>query len=223
MKKLIFFFLLVFVASNGFAQSTGTSVKFNKTNRPALMLLVPYTEEIAEGAIIQKLKEIGYQSETSGALFWKRNTVDGYYYFKNVVLQELPAPVDLYFKIDRKSKKDKDQAYIYMMMTKGENNFVSSETEPAAYSAGNRFLNSFVDYSATYKMDVDIQTQEDAVKSAEKKYSKLQTDETDLENKIQKMQNDLKTNRQQQENQIKIIDAEKKKLEELRAKKLNKI
>ena len=149
--------------------------------------------------------------------------MDGYYYFKNVVLQELPAPVDLYFKIDRKSKKDKAQAYIYMMMTKGENNFVSSETEPAAYSAGNRFLNSFVDYSATYKMDVDIQTQEDAVKSAEKKYSKLQTDETDLENKIQKMQNDLKTNRQQQENQIKIIDAEKKKLEELRSKKLNKV
>jgi len=223
MKKLSFFFLLAFVISNGFAQSTGTSVKFNKTNRPALMLLVPYTEEIAEGAIIQKLKEIGYQSETSGALFWKRNTVDGYYYFKNVVLQELPAPVDLYFKIDRKSKKDKDQAYIYMMMTKGENNFVSSETEPAAYSAGNRFLNSFVDYSATYKMDVDIQTQEDAVKSAEKKYSKLQSDETDLENKIQKMQNDLKTNRQQQENQIKIIDAEKKKLEELRSKKLNKV
>ena len=223
MKKLILFFLLAFVISNGFAQSTGTSVKFNKTNRPAMMLLVPYTEEIAEGAIIQKLKEIGYQSETSGALFWKRNTVDGYYYFKNVVLQELPAPVDLYFKIDRKSKKDKDQAYIYMMMTKGENNFVYSESEPAAYSAGNRFLNSFVDYSATYKMDVDIQTQEDAVKSAEKKYSKLQTDETDLENKIQKMQNDLKTNRQQQENQIKIIDAEKKKLEELRSKKLNKV
>ena len=51
----------------------------------------------------------------------------------------------------------------------------------------------------------------------------MQSDETDLENKIQKMQNDLKTNRQQQENQIKIIDAEKKKLEELRSKKLNKV
>ena len=109
-----------------------------------------------------------------------------------------------------------------MMMTKGESNFVSSETEPDVYTAGNRFLNSFVDYSATYKMDVDIQTQEDAVKSAEKKYSKLQSDEDDLENKIQKMQNDLKTNRQQQENQVKLIDAERKKLEELKAKKLNR-
>jgi hypothetical protein len=224
MRKLIFLLLLIVAVLNGMAQSTATSVKFNKLNRPALMLLVPYTEDIAEGAIIQKLKEIGYQPETSGALLWKKNTVDGYYYFRNVMLQELNAqPVDLYFKIDRKSKKDKQQAYIYMMMAKGEDNFVSSETEPTVYNAGNRFLNSFVDYSATYKMDVDIQTQEDALKSAEKKYNKLQTEESDLGNKIQKLQNDLKENRQQQENQLKVIESERKKLEELRTKKLNKI
>ena len=55
-----------------FSQSTPTSVKYNKVNRAALTLVLPYTEEIAEGTIVQKLKEIGYNPETKGALFWKK-------------------------------------------------------------------------------------------------------------------------------------------------------
>ncbi len=73
MKKLFFYLSFVLLASSVIAQSSATIVKYNKTSKPALMLLLPYTEEIAEGAIIQKLKEIGYNPETKGSLFWKKN------------------------------------------------------------------------------------------------------------------------------------------------------
>jgi hypothetical protein len=213
MKRIISLLLFSTCLQYTWAQSNPTTVKFNKTNTPAFMLLVPYTEQIAEGAIIQKLKEIGYTPETSGALLWKRNTVDGYYQFKNVVLRDMEGKiVHLYFKVNQKSRKEKNQSYIYMIIDAGENNFVSSETEPKAFAAGNKFLDSFVEYSASYKIDVDIQNQEEAVKTAEKKHNKLKDEERELEEK-------LRTNRKQQENQLKLMEAERKKLEELRTKK----
>lgn len=216
MKKTYCFIVLLMASVCSFAQSRSTTVKFNKANTPALQLEVPYTEEIAEGAIIQKLKEIGYKPETSGALLWKKNTVDGYYVFKKVVLRDMAGGVvDLYFKVDRKSKKEKNQSYIYMIVGSGEDRFASSESEPDAYAAANRFLDGFVDYSASYKMDVDIQNQEESIKTAEKKYTKLKEEEKDLEER-------LRNNRVQQENQLKLMEAERQKLEALRLKKLNK-
>ena len=217
MKKISSLLILVLCIQCALAQSSATTVKFNKLNTPALMLLVPYTEEIAEGAIIQKLKEIGYTPETSGALLWKKNTVDGYYQFRNVVLRDMEGKVvDLYFRVNQKSRKEKNQSYIYMLIGTSENSFVSSESEPKAFSAGNKFLDGFIEYSATYKMDVDIQNQEETVKAAEKKYNKLKDEEKDLEEK-------LRNNRIQQDNQLKLMEAERKKLEDLRAKKQNKI
>lgn len=205
-----------------FGQSSATLVKFNKASKPALTLLLPYTEEIAEGAIVQKLKEIGYNPESKGSLFWKKNTIDGYYVFKGVALRDLDGElVDLYFKVDRKGKKDNGQSYIYMMVSKGDEQFISSETEPLIFSSSNRFLNSFIEYSASYKMDVDIQNQEEAIHTAQKKYTRLRDDENDFEKKINDLEEKLKNNRQQQETQLKIIEAEKKKLEDLKGKKQN--
>jgi uncharacterized protein YlxW (UPF0749 family) len=124
--------------------------------------------------------------------------------------------VDLYFKVDQKSRKEKNQSYIYMLISTRENTFASSETEPATFSAGNKFLDSFIEYSASYKMDVDIQNQEEIVQAAEKRYNKLQDEQRDLEDR-------LKTNRVQQENQSKLMEAERKRLEELKSKKQNRI
>jgi hypothetical protein len=224
MRKLLFAISISFLTAGAFAQSSPTIVKYNKTSKPALMLLLPYTEEIAEGAIVQKLKEIGYNPESKGSLFWKKNTIDGYYVFKGVALRDLNGEVvDLYFKVDRKSKKEKEQSYIYMMVSKGNEQFISSETEPSVYSSSTRFLNSFTEYGASYKMDVDIQNQDEAVQAAQKKYTRLRDDEADFVKKIADLESKLKNNREQQETQLKVIEAEKKKLEDLRGKKQNSL
>jgi hypothetical protein len=76
-----------------------------------------------------------------------------------------------------------------------------------------------VEQGAAYKMDVDIQNQDETVQAAQKKYNKLHDDEISLMKKIKDLEEDLRVNRQQQENQVKLIELEKKKLEELRAKK----
>ena len=74
MKKITFLIFITLITMATLTQSRATSVSYNKETRPAIMLELPYTEEIAEGTIVQKLKEIGYDPETKGALFWKKNT-----------------------------------------------------------------------------------------------------------------------------------------------------
>lgn len=221
MKALFSFLLFVtgFVAS---AQSVGTTVKFNKADRPALMLYLPYSEDVANGTIVSKLKEIGYQPETKGALLWKQDKTDGFYVYKGVVLKDSGGQnqlVDLYFRVDRRGNKRDNQSVIYLLTSKGGENFVTSLSEPSTYAAAQNFLNGFVAQTATYKHGLDVTAQVETVKKAEKKLTDLMNDEQDLNKKIAKLQDDLAKNKQAQANQQATIDGERKKLETLRATK----
>jgi hypothetical protein len=205
-------------SESSFSQASFTSISYNKTSQPGLMLDLPYNESISENFIIDNLKKIGYDAETKGKLFWKQNKLNGYYIFKEVRLEGVAELVDLYFKVDRKSKRAKDESIIYMLVGRGES-FISSTSDEITYNAAKNFLNGFVDKSAVYKLDLDIKAQEDAVKDAEKKYDKLKDNEKDMSKKIDQLQKDLKKNREDQEEQVKAIERERKRLDELRGQK----
>jgi hypothetical protein len=203
------------------AQSSYTSVSYNKTSQPALMLELPYNTDVSEGFIVDNLKKTGYDPETKGKLFWKQNKIDGFYVFKDVRLEGAPQSVDLYFKVDQKSKREKNQSVIYLLIGKGENNFISSTSDESTYDAAKNFLNGFIDKSAAYKLDLDIKNQEDAVKDAQKKLDKLKDNEKDMIKKIDQLQKDLKKNEEDQKDQQKTIENEKKKLDDLKGQVKN--
>lgn len=199
------------------AQSVSTSVKFDKGNQQALMLYLPYGADVAEGTILTKLKEIGFEPESKGSLFWKQNKVNGYYAFKGVTLRgDNPQLVDLYFKVDRRGSKSDNQSVMYLLTSKGGENFVSDATDPAVYTAAQKFLNGFTSETATYKHTLDVQTQDETVKKAEKKLQSLQGEERDLNKKIAGLQEDLRKNKETQVTQQATIEAERRKLDEMR-------
>jgi rubrerythrin len=213
--SLLFFSFCI----NASAQSVTTSVKFNKADKPALLLYLPYNQDVAEGTILTKLKETGFEPESKGSLFWKQNKVDGYYVFKGVALRPdsgTAALADLYFKVERRGSKKDNQSVIYMMTSKGSENFVTSSSEPATFNAAQKFLNGFVSETATYKHTLDIKAQEETVKKVEKKLNDLREDEKDMNKKIAKLQEDLKKNQQDQINQQAILEGENKKLADMK-------
>jgi hypothetical protein len=219
MKILLLLLLLSSSLMAAFAQSSVTSVSYNKSSQPALMLELPYDEEVSEGFIVSNLKKTGYDAETKGKLFWKQNKLNGYYIFKDVRLEGLSQPVDLYFKVERKGRKAKDESTIYMLVSKGNEQFISSGSDDEIYSASKNFLNGFTDQSAVYKLDLDIKAQEEKVKDAEKKLDKMRDQEKDLNKKIDQLQKDLKENQENQQSQAKTIESEKEKLNELRIRR----
>jgi hypothetical protein len=218
--KTLFSFLLLTGCLVASAQSVSTAIQYDKSTRQGLMLYLPYGQEVAEGTILTKLKEIGFQPETTGSLFWKQNKVNGFYAYKGVVLKsDTPQVVDLYFKVDRRGKKKDNQSVMYLLTSKGGENFISETTDAATYAAAQNFLNGFTSETATYKHTLDVKTQEETVKKAEKKLVDLLSDESDMNRKIAKLQEDLRKNKEAQETQKMTIEAEKRKLDEMRTAK----
>ena len=201
------------------AQSSYSAITINKKMQPGLMLELPHTTEMAEGTLLQKLKETGYSPETTGAMFWKKNKQDGFYVFNGVTLPALnDQKLDLYFKIDRKSRAAKDKSTMYMLVSKGYDNYVSPESDSVTFLAATEFLNGFLAGNISYSLQKDIEAQEKVIASAEKKLTDLENDEKALVKKVEQLQADIANKKSDRELQVKEIANQRSILESLKAK-----
>lgn len=202
------------------AQSSYTTIEYNDKMQPALVLELPNNTEDAEGTILQKLKQTGYNPETQGHLFWKKNKLDGFYVFNNVSLPSLSdLKLDMYFKVVQKNKREKNSSTLYLLVSKGNENFASPGNDTMLWNSSVIFLNSFVEKTTAFSLEQDIATQEKNIKDQQDKYIKLQNEEKDLADKIRKYQEDLLNNQTTQKNQQQEIENQKKILEALKLKR----
>lgn len=202
------------------AQSSYTTIQYNDKMQPALVLELPNNTEDAEGTILQKLKQTGYDPETQGHLFWKKNKLDGFYVFNNVSLPSLSdLKLDMYFKVVQKNKREKNSSTLYLLVSKGNENFASPDNDTMLWNSSVIFLNSFAEKTTAYSLEQDIAAQENNVKEQQDRYIKLQNDEKDLADKIRKYQEDLVNNQNAQKTQQQQIENQKKILEALKLKR----
>jgi hypothetical protein len=189
------------------AQSSSTTIQFNNKMQPALVLELPNSTGDAEGTILQKLKETGYNHETQGHLFWKKNKIDGFYVFNDVVLPSLSTQkLDMYFKVVQKNKEEKNNSTLYMLVSSGNENFASPEGDTTLWNSSKMFLNGFVEKTTAYSLEQDIKDQENVVKDSQNKLITLQKEEKDLAEKLRKNQDDQKNRQQDIENQNKMLE-----------------
>jgi len=188
------------------AQSSSTTIQYNEKMQPALVLELPNTTDEAEGTIIQKLKETGYDAETQGHLFWKKNKIDGFYVFNNVVLPSVSnQKLDMYFKVVQKNQEEKNNSTVYLLVSSGNENFVSPDGDTTLWNSSQIFLNSFVDKTTAYSLEQHIKDQENKVKESQDKLGNLQKNEKDLADKIARNQEDQKNQQLDIENQNKLL------------------
>ena len=188
------------------AQSSSTTIQYNEKMQPALVLELPNTTDEAEGTIIQKLKETGYNAETQGHLFWKKNKIDGFYVFNNVVLPSVSnQKLDMYFKVVQKNQEEKNNSTVYLLVSSGNENFVSPGGDTTLWNSSQIFLNSFVDKTTAYSLEQHIKDQENKIKESQDKLGNLQKNEKDLADKIARNQEDQKNQQLDIENQNKIL------------------
>ena len=195
------------------AQSSSTTIQFNNKMQPALVLELANTTGDAEGTILQKLKQTGYNPETQGHLFWKKNKIDGFYVFNNIALPSLSnQKLDMYFKVVQKNNEEKNNSTVYLLVSTGNENFASPQGDTMLWNSSQAFFNSFVDKTTAFSLEQDITAQENVVKDAQNKLTKLQQDEKDLADKTVK-------NQEAQKNEQLNIDTQNKVLEDLKLKR----
>jgi hypothetical protein len=202
------------------AQSSYTTIQYNKNMQPALVLELSNNTNDVEGTILKKLEQTGYNPETQGHLFWKKNKIDGFYVFNNVTLPSLSnQKLDMYFKVVQKNKEEKNNSTLYLLVSTGNENFASPAGDTILWNSSKMFLDGFIEKTTAYSLEQNITAQENVLKDSQKKLTTLQKDEKDLADKIKKYQDELMKNKSSQKDQQENIEIQKKQLENLKLKR----
>ena len=189
------------------AQSSFTTIQYNNKMQPALVLELSNSTGDAEGTILQKLKETGYNPETQGHLFWKKNKIDGFYVFSNVVLPSLSnQKLDMYFKVVQKNNEEKSNSTVYLLVSTGNENFASPQGDTTLWNSSQNFFNSFVEKTTAFNLEEQVTAQENIVKDAQNKLIKLEQVEKDLAGKVTENLEDQKNAKLNIESQNKILE-----------------
>jgi len=203
------------------AQSSYTTIQYNNKMQPALVLELPYTTDDAEGTIVEKLKQNGYNPETRGHLFWKKDKTDGFYVFTDVMLPTLSSQkLDIYFKVVQKNNEEKNNSTLYLLVSSGNENFASPDDQDTTlWKSSVVFLNSFLEKTTAYSLEQEISTQENTINDARQKLTSLQSDESDLHEKIKKYQDELINNQERQRLQQEDIANKSRLLENMKLRR----
>jgi hypothetical protein len=221
-KQSMLIFALVIGVTTARAQASSTTIEYKKNRAPAFVIELPNTTGDVESMILEKLKQAGYNPNTTGHLFWKNNKKDGFYSFDKVSFPTLsPRKLDLFFKIVPKNTQEKNNSTVYMLVSTGNGYFSSAEQDPDVWNWAQSFINNFPEWTTVYAFETGIIQQEAALADSKKKMISLQNDEQELSNKIKKFQENLVDNRVNQSDLQKDIDNKVKGIERLRMQRTN--
>jgi hypothetical protein len=210
MKKLTLLFILSAACLFLSAQSRSVKVEYQKEPRLAIENDVPFPVKTVEDAIADTFAKLGYKATTS----------KGFTVYKGVRIPELGSESwDIYFMVEKKSKKDKENSTVTMMISKGFDAFVTESNDGAIIRKGKSYLDSMRNMLASYDLEQQITVQEDELKSAEKKSLNLLDDGKSLEKKKRKLEEDIADNIKDQEKQVREIEKQKQILEVMKGKR----
>lgn len=168
----------------------------------------------ADYAVSNDLMKATLDDRFKSANFPKGKNYKGYTLYKEVVFPELSTnKIDIYTRVDGK----KTNATIVMLVATGYDNFINSGNDPADAANIITFLNKLVGDAATMQIKINIANQEEAVKNADKALKKTSSDNADLIKDKEKIEKKIAESNTAVDNASKALDAEKAKLESLKA------
>jgi chromosome segregation ATPase len=133
----------------------------------------------------------------------KEEKLKGYQVFKGVKLNDYDSEVvDLYFKVDKKSRKDKNNSVVSMIIGRPNENVALRTTDDThRISDGKDFLNSLIPAVEEKNLEVNISEQDATVNKSQKKLRKLEDQQKNLERKIRNLEDKLAENKKDQESE----------------------
>jgi hypothetical protein len=211
MKQLLLTALLILTINFIFAQATEGYVEYQKSKQPAAVISLPYPESWVNKALNDYLSKKGS----------KVNDIKGFKTFRNTSGNDQdPSNADMYMKIERKSRQEKDQTTISLMVGSPNDNISSNNPgSQMNMQQAKDFLNQLIPIMESYNLEMSIRDQNDLINKEEKKYKSLVDDGNDLEKKRSSIENKISDNKQEQLKQSSIVEKQKQNLTELVGKR----
>ena len=206
MKHVTICLLVLLISFAGFSQAAfeTKSKFFNKEKRTA-QIEVPYEPEIVEKAIGDSMARLGIRG----------TKVKGYSLFRNVVIDG--EATDLYFNIDRKSRKDKS-SIVTVFAVAPNSNPADVDSDDMKLTASKTFLSGIMPAIDQTNQLNNIALQEKEIAGDEKKLKNLVDDQEDFQKKIKNLQEKAEKNLREQEELKRTLDSKRTMLNAMRAK-----
>lgn len=195
MFTLLFAVGFVTMASS---QAYEGTIQYDKKKQRAVMIDYGFTAEAVENAFVQKMARLGYKpKEEKGIL----NKDKGFLVFKNSYVTDISSErMDYIVKVERKSRKEKDEAVLYVILSRDEKNLMDA-LSPEDIGRAKSYLNNLLPDVEAASLELEIKAQEEAIAKAEKKLRDLRDDQASLEKKLADNKTDQENTQKDIENQ----------------------
>jgi hypothetical protein len=194
-----------------FSQSGEGKIEYQKNDKIAAVLELPYSSDLVEDAIKEYMERKGAKSDRHKSFAVYRNTR---------LEDDRNELCDIYCKVERKVQKDNETCIVYLLIGRpGENMAVRSSDDRFKVSEAKELLNKMAPAIDAHKIDVEIKKQEEVVKKTEKKLLNLKDDQYDLEKKLKALEVKLAQNKNDQLVQGDELVKQKEVLSNIQSKK----
>jgi hypothetical protein len=205
MKVTFLLLVAISIGINGWSQAIGTSIAYQKVQRPVATIELPYSQTVAENAVVDYMAKKGFKSA-----HFKDFTV-----FRSAIMDSVDnVPGDLYFMVKPKSRQAKDVVVITLLPAKPNENILSPAgpektvvSDSVKIEEAKVFLNRLAPYIESHNVNVQVHNQEDEIRVAQKKMNKLLNEQGDLDKKVRNLQASLDQNKKDQLVQTQQIQA----------------
>lgn len=185
MRKTLLLAALIFIAVASFAQARSVTAEYQKINQPAIEIEIPFPEKTVVKSFVDYFEHLGYKGKET----------KGYFTFKEVRLPKIgPGIYDIYFKADRKSRREKDNTILTFLLSNGYEKFLSGSENDSVINNAKQFLNEQQNNVATFDLEMQITTQDEIIKKEDKKLANLLEDGVDLAKKKEKIESEIQDN-----------------------------
>jgi hypothetical protein len=204
MKKIIAFFLILFVSVFSYGQAHEGLVEYQKKSHPAAVIELPYPPGVVNDAMSDYLSKKGKS---------KGNDIKGFITYRNTQpVQNDSSNADLYFKTEHKSSREKEVTVVSLLLMTPDAQASTGTIRYLGVEEAKNYLNGLATAIEAYDLELSIKTQNDGLIKAEAKYKTLANEGDDLEKKRKAIETKIIDNKNDQQLQLKEIENQKQKL-----------
>lgn len=211
MKNILFITALVFASPLiSKAQAKDTLTFFNQQTQAASVIQYPYSASEVTGALAKKFGSLKFPKALKA--------VDGYSLYKGVTIPEISTiKLDVFTKVVAQGETISS---LYLILSKGYENFISKTSDPEIVANSLNFLNGFNKDLSAYRYGVDIGKQNEVIKVVDKKAKSTEDERKSFEKSKSKIQSKIGDLQQKSDGLRVKFEMQQKLLEEVRNKKV---
>jgi len=167
------------------------AVEYQKQLQPAAVIDLPYPPSVVNAAMDEYLSKKGKS---------KGNDIKGFTTYRNTQpLQNDSVNADLYFKTERKSRKEKEVTVVSLLLTPADIQNSTGNLHYLNMNDAKDYLNGLAITIDAYNLELAIKDQNHAVIIAEAKYKILTNEAGDLDKKRAAIEKKIDDNRNDQQ------------------------